>query len=520
MNVLESPPADFAEPPRPANPSDDPAVTTAFAQLFNLFLPPTPIGDAASLNGAPLIESDGKSLETGELPVGPTRSASLRGSVDFESLVADLNVTSAPINQNVPGPENLPGDGATSSLAPDGTETAAIEPRPQRHKVLATEQAAPVSLPANSQMIGSFEYRDTSRLNITGLESAAPASHVRMERALANPAAAIAPTPSDDKLESDFPMAISTTDAPAGAMTLPETIDAPTPKPPVEAPAVPKTSQPKSGDPDELKAAPLTREDRPATAVNLTSITAQASDAQKPTAGARRWPATERRLEIESDSHPATPRQAFATEVTADTVHGHGDGLAPAQGSAQDGTDESWQGDSRANREFVAPSNLAGAAAPSEGGHDHDVTAPAWRPMVDRLARDIADHLRVGKQEAVLQLDPPELGRVKIDLRIEDGQLHVRIATDGHESQGLIESHLPELQQALRAGQLNVGDLRVTQGEWNSGGALMQDFNNQTAQGRQQAPRGFAGSGSRGEAGAEPPAQARRSAEGRVSMWA
>ena len=126
--------------------------------------------------------------------------------------------------------------------------------------------------------------------------------------------------------------------------------------------------------------------------------------------------------------------------------------------------------------------------------------------MVERLARDIGEHFRVGEQQAVLRLEPPELGKVKIDLRIEGGQLHVRIAAEGQESQALIEHHLPELHQALCAGQIDVGAVRVSQGEWNPGGGLAQNFN-QSPQGRQESPRDVVSFGVADEAITESSAQ-------------
>jgi flagellar hook-length control protein FliK len=139
--------------------------------------------------------------------------------------------------------------------------------------------------------------------------------------------------------------------------------------------------------------------------------------------------------------------------------------------------------------------------------------------MVERLARDIGEHFRIGEHHAVLQLEPPELGKVKIELRIEDGQLHVRIAAEGQESQGLIERHLPELHQALRAGQIDAGAVRVTQGEWKGAGDLAQSFS-QSPQGRQESPRGLASTPSGDESMTEHLAQPAPSVDGRVSMWA
>jgi len=193
---------------------------------------------------------------------------------------------------------------------------------------------------------------------------------------------------------------------------------------------------------------------------------------------------------------------------------------ALSRGHAGNSANQAFDRDSDENQQLMNPSVVVGAPpARSDEPRGGAAAAPAARLVVDQLARGIADHLRVGKQEAVLQLDPPDLGKVQIDLRIEEGQLQVRIATESHESQGLIEHHLSELRQALRAGQIDVGDLRVTQGESGAGSSLTQDFN-QSPEGRQDTPRAFTRSGLRDEVATQPPAQLWQSPDGRVSMWA
>ncbi|MGH7872633.1 MAG: flagellar hook-length control protein FliK [Candidatus Binatia bacterium] len=143
----------------------------------------------------------------------------------------------------------------------------------------------------------------------------------------------------------------------------------------------------------------------------------------------------------------------------------------------------------------------------------------AWRPLVDRLAGDISSHLRLGKSAAVLQLDPPELGKIKIDLRMEDGRLHARIIAEGHESKALIEAHLPDLRQALLAGKIEVADVRISQGNWNGAGDLGQGLQQQE-HGRQEPGRGFDTRAMRSPDGEEPRRQTSARDGGRVSMWA
>jgi flagellar hook-length control protein FliK len=150
-----------------------------------------------------------------------------------------------------------------------------------------------------------------------------------------------------------------------------------------------------------------------------------------------------------------------------------------------------------------------------------DGSSQTWRPLIDRLAGDMVGHLRLGKQEAVLQLDPPELGKVKVSVRIEEGKLHAHIIADSNGAKDLIESHLPELQQALRAGQFEVVEVRVSQG---SGHAASQDFSRNQQQSHQRHDghgQNFASASAADGLRAERHSTRSRSNErGRVSMWA
>ena len=157
----------------------------------------------------------------------------------------------------------------------------------------------------------------------------------------------------------------------------------------------------------------------------------------------------------------------------------------------------------------------------ARGEHEPGVAEapPTWRPLVDRLAGDISAHLRIGKSEAVLQLEPPELGKIKVDLSMEDGRLHARIVAEGHDSKALIEAHLPELRQALLAGKIEVAEVRISQGSWSGAGDLGQGLQEQQHK-RQEAGSRFDAPATRSEDGAEPRPQTSPRESGRVSMWA
>jgi flagellar hook-length control protein FliK len=142
-------------------------------------------------------------------------------------------------------------------------------------------------------------------------------------------------------------------------------------------------------------------------------------------------------------------------------------------------------------------------------------------PVIDQLADGIVANLRQQKHEAVIALDPPELGSLKINLTLEDGRVQIRILAETHESRNLIENHLPELKQALQVHRLDLVEARIDGGSWNgTTGDLMYSFQ-RGPDGRQQ---GAWHSGDLlqplDERSDIQKLDAARSSTGRVSMWA
>lgn len=151
-----------------------------------------------------------------------------------------------------------------------------------------------------------------------------------------------------------------------------------------------------------------------------------------------------------------------------------------------------------------------------------DVPANSWRPVVERVAEEMAGRIKFNKQDAIIQLDPPELGKIKIDLHVDGDKIQARIFTEGHDSQSLIENHLQELRQALQANNLDLVDVRV-QGGWHgtSGDATHGFPQQQQQQPSPQQEWGWAsGNIADGDAGEALPSKALTPDKGRVSMWA
>ncbi|HEX2226227.1 MAG TPA: flagellar hook-length control protein FliK [Candidatus Binatia bacterium] len=143
-----------------------------------------------------------------------------------------------------------------------------------------------------------------------------------------------------------------------------------------------------------------------------------------------------------------------------------------------------------------------------------------WHPVIDRVAGEISGRIHIGKQEAVLQLDPAELGKLQIDLHMEGDRLVARILTETPESRALIEAHLPELRQALVENRVELVEIRIDHGSWDGQRGEGQKPQQETGGWLQTA---HASGEVRPRAGDEQerarPASVRLEA-GRVSMWA
>src|ERR1043166_4980789 len=91
-----------------------------------------------------------------------------------------------------------------------------------------------------------------------------------------------------------------------------------------------------------------------------------------------------------------------------------------------------------------------GAANAQELGTPDAKPAGNLSPVIEQIANNIAANVSQNRHEAVITLNPPELGSLKINLSLDGGKLQVHIIAEAHESRALIENHLSELKQALQ----------------------------------------------------------------------
>jgi len=143
-----------------------------------------------------------------------------------------------------------------------------------------------------------------------------------------------------------------------------------------------------------------------------------------------------------------------------------------------------------------------------------------WQIVLKQAADRIVTQVRQDSREARLQLDPPELGKLDIQLVVEGERMHAHIVAESADVGALIQTHLPELKHALQSRQLALESVRV---DVQGGGG---DLTSSSQRFRQESP-----SSGQGQAGQQA-LQAKEtesesssivapvSHQGRVSVWA
>jgi flagellar hook-length control protein FliK len=109
------------------------------------------------------------------------------------------------------------------------------------------------------------------------------------------------------------------------------------------------------------------------------------------------------------------------------------------------------------------PPALRPAAAPTAPAGTAPVAprpAPVVEQLVDRLGELTATRAD-GDHEVTVQLDPAELGRVELRVRLHDDRVHVHLGAEERGTADLVRQHLPELRSALEAAGIATGGLDV-----------------------------------------------------------
>jgi len=111
-----------------------------------------------------------------------------------------------------------------------------------------------------------------------------------------------------------------------------------------------------------------------------------------------------------------------------------------------------------------------GAAEVAESGRSE----PARDP-IEQIATRLRDVKGPGRHEISLRLDPPHLGAVRIDARLEGGQLHLQIRAEHAPTGELLADALPRLREALSQQGFAPTDVNVQLGLDASGRQFTRD---------------------------------------------
>jgi flagellar hook-length control protein FliK len=140
-----------------------------------------------------------------------------------------------------------------------------------------------------------------------------------------------------------------------------------------------------------------------------------------------------------------------------------------------------------------------------------------WQAVVNQVSEGIATKMQDASHEARLQLDPPELGHIDIRLVVAGEHVQAHIIAESKDVTTLIQSHLPELKQALQNHRLDLDSIRV---DVQAGGGNPYSSAQQFGQeARSDGQRPYSNIG-REEETEEAVSAAPLQAQGRISVWA
>ncbi len=117
-----------------------------------------------------------------------------------------------------------------------------------------------------------------------------------------------------------------------------------------------------------------------------------------------------------------------------------------------------------ANRAAGEPHRRDEAAKPQTQAGD------SRRAEFEQLVRNIRLNIGPRMSSATIRLNPPELGTMRIDVRMEDGVLRVRVEAASPEARDLLASRAAELTTALKEHNIDVGRFEIVSNNQDSDG--------------------------------------------------
>lgn len=103
-----------------------------------------------------------------------------------------------------------------------------------------------------------------------------------------------------------------------------------------------------------------------------------------------------------------------------------------------------------------------GEVAATSGAIPREAARQVARAVPQDIVREARLLQRNGESELRLQLNPPELGRMRVEVQMRDGTLSVRMRVENAEVREALRDEVAELGRALRQADLSVAQLEVS----------------------------------------------------------
>jgi len=212
-------------------------------------------------------------------------------------------------------------------------------------------------------------------------------------------------------------------------------------------------------------AAPASTPDAGPTLPTQAGATGTTGTAAGSTAGADTLPDGTADAALVPTGRPAIPASAsdqlnaLPTAGTDPTIAATAALIAPPDdgGDARNRDVATGSADSPATTGMVVAAPTAGAAASATSDRTGDAASVAV--PLSEVAVTIATQAQSGKSQFEIRLDPPDLGRIDVQLSVDSGgNVSSRIVAERPETLDLLRRDAPQLERALQNAGLNSGD--------------------------------------------------------------
>jgi chemotaxis protein MotD len=110
----------------------------------------------------------------------------------------------------------------------------------------------------------------------------------------------------------------------------------------------------------------------------------------------------------------------------------------------------------------LTDSKSSGTSDSARSSQEADRTGEAGRSKFDELVRSIRLHTTPRRSSARMQLQPPELGRVSVDLRVEGDRVRIAVRAESDDARTLLAERGDQLKAALEQHGITVEKFEVS----------------------------------------------------------